>query len=907
MPAATAPVAAASTRETMPVTWGEDAVVPFTTHIVRGAVEGPLVDQLTGQARVPADAGSFLVPLGVAPPAKGQETAAGKTFEVREPFPIYVRVAVPPAAEPGEYRFPITIAAPGKAPEVLTLSVEVADIALPTEPRVLAVATTTVGDLARLYPETFGTIPGAYLDRNDPEHKAAVEQLDALVKMARAQGVALFVEDLIPSTRVNEIGIVTLDWDAYDRVMQPYMDGSAFDDHVPFGVWLAPVPPRRIRDSSTQLWQYIDACAAHFKARGWVGTAAFLHPSLANSASENAAEAARNFAEKSDPDAVKKVVEEMLKLHMPREMLAVASPGAEVPHSQLWSVNDDDPRLPPAGAMATEFSVRDWPWVCIARDGTHGGDAAMGGGVKGFVWRNCLAGAAELEARGRGEESAAGDKPLLVVQNNGEVVPALRMAWLSAGLNDGALLGLLEQRTDAARTGLISELLAGMVGRTGLAAQKQTEAIPMAEPGFLYAGWPVDRSVWAQVTPNLQRLLLASDPGTRASIRSDDPLYLAAKLWLSRAHRPVARVAGYSFSMRPGAESDILDARVQLLAENPVEAAAEIDLRFADLPGDFDLPPMPGPDADIQVRRRTMSLAPSAAGIVTLPLAGHVQALMKAPEPDALEITERHAGAVLRLPVQFPIYRLHALEESQSPPKLDGQTDDWPIDTHIRAFGVMPVGTRYLSRPDLLSATLTPDDKPAAVRWLYDKDFLYVLAVCPQESVSDDRTTEWPNVPAGAGVRWWGTDGLQIILSPMPATPRPGDAPAAAAPYNKLVKLAFKPGGIALIQSGTWMPDKNGKPAATWRDGPPAGGPATLKYGIAAQRKEGHLTGYVVEAAIPRAWIDGPNHGVIDGTKAPAWRVNVLRHRAADLTSSSWAGPVVEDGDLGMMGAVIGE
>lgn len=903
-------------------------MIPYSSRIVRSAAEGPLVDQLTGQSRVAADAGSYLVPLPLAAPANDQ--AAGRTFEVKEPFPISLQVTVPPAVEPGEYRFPIRIASPGRAEEQLTLSVEVVDIALPTEPRVLAIATTTTADLARLYPETFGAIPAAYLDRADPDHKAAVEQLDALVKAARSQGVALFVEDMIPATRVTEIGIVSLDWDPYDRVMQPYMDGSAFEDRIPFGAWLAPVPPRRVRDASTQLWQYIDGCAAHFKARGWVATPAFLHPALANSASENAAELARPFGERPSAEALSKLVEEMLRLHMPREMLAVASPGTPVPHSQLWSVNDDDPRLPPAGALATEYSVRDWPWVCVARDGTHGGNPARGGGVKGFVWRNALAGAAELESRARGgnDEAAPGSgRPLLVVLKNGEVVPSLRLAWLNAGLNDAALLGLLEQRTDPQRAGIISEVIAGMVGRTGLAEENRREAdgTMVAPPGFLYAGWPVDRSTWSQATPNLQRLLLASDPGTRGSIKPDDPLYLAAKMWLSRTHRPVARVAGYSFSMRPGSESDIIDVKMHLLAENPVEAAAELDLRFSNLPGDFDLPPLPGPDAGIAIRRRSMTLAPSAANIVMLPLAGHVEPLVRAPGVETLEITERHAGAVLHLPVQFPIYRTHAIAADAVPPKLDGNTEDWPVNNQLKAFGPMQVATRYLARPDLLNGTLTVDEKAASIRWMYDKDFLYLLAVCPQDSTSDDRNTEWPMTAAGEGTRWWGSDGLQILLSPMPPTNRPvaggPTAPGASAAagaagagamaggsdaYDRIVKIAFKPAGIALVQTSQWTRDKAGAPTLSWKDGPP-GGPPAVKYGIAVQRKDGRTSGYVVEAAIPRVWFDGPNAATVPGTRAPAWRVNVLRHRAAELTSTSWAGPVVEDNDVGMMGGLLGQ
>src|SRR5205823_6128561 len=121
------------------------------------------------------------------------------SFEVKEPMPVYVRVNVPPAVEAGEYRFPIRIAMPGRAVEDGMLSVEVADLALPTDPRVLAVGTTTIEALTKIYPETFGAITANHLDRAEPEHAAAMAQLDALVKRARDEGVALFVEDLTPA------------------------------------------------------------------------------------------------------------------------------------------------------------------------------------------------------------------------------------------------------------------------------------------------------------------------------------------------------------------------------------------------------------------------------------------------------------------------------------------------------------------------------------------------------------------------------------------------------------------------------------------------------------------------------------------------------------------------------------
>jgi hypothetical protein len=35
--------------------------------------------------------------------------------------------------------------------------------------------------------------------------------------------------------------------------------------------------------------------------------------------------------------------------------------------------------------------------------------------------------------------------------------------------------------------------------------------------------------------------------------------------------------------------------------------------------------------------------------------------------------------------------------------------------------------------------------------------------------------------------------------------------------------------------------------------------------------------------------------------------VNILRHRANDLASMSWSGPVVNDDDVAMMGLLVGE
>ncbi len=703
-------------------------------------------------------------------------------------------------------------------------------------------------------PATFGSLIGDRLDPAPiPIKKTAVDQLDAVIQEAHRQGIALFVEDATPVVHVDELGQVSLDWDAYDRVMQPYMDGTAFDDRVPMPVWLAPVPPRRIRDSATQLWQYMDACAKHFSAKGWIATPAFLHPALAD---PDSPEDSGDAAPGSDRAAqLRSLVSDMLRLHMPREMLAVATPDAVaqgIPHSQLWTVNDSDPRLPPAGALATEFSLRAWPWVCIARDKSGTTGPMETGAVKGFLWRDALATDKEVQ-----QDSTR--RPLFVVSDSA-ILPTLRLAYLGEGLSDSALLGMLEQQTDpAAKTeNIFAELLAGMIGRTGLpvASSAQTTTPPAesttpqllsppdAAPGFLYAGWPGNRAAWNQVTPMLQKLVLAGDPGRHNSIKPDDPEFLAAKIWLSQTRRPIARIAGYDFSTRPGRDSDILDARLRLRIDNPITAPADADLRFSDLPGDFDLPPdaapsttdppvnLPGSDSDLQSRRRSITLAPGSAGEISLRLAGHVDSLLRAPPAGNLDITEHFAGAVLHLPVQFPVYRM---QPTDSPPKTDGDPNDWPpisMDTQTRVFGEMIVATRYLSRPDMTAGLIRRDPSPAIARWTYDKDNLYLLARCPQDALSDERNTAWPTLPSGSGdnpgLRWWGTDGLQIELSAMPPSqfltgPVPPSAPGQpplADPFNRILKIAFKPAGVMMVQTGELSRDpKTGQTQIIWHDG----------------------------------------------------------------------------------------
>ncbi len=833
----------------------------FSLRAHRSTSSSPLADQLLATPQIVVDAGSYLAPLS---------TDASGAFQITTPMPIWLRIDVPSTADSGPFKLhilqePITPTPSQNLPtQEQTIPLTISDIVYPTEPRILAAATTTIADLSRLFPLTFGTLNAGFLDRADPDHADAVRQLDALVQAAQFQGLALFVEDLAPVIKVDDVGKVTVDWDSYDRIMTPYMEGSAFADRIPYQVWIAPIPPRRIRDEPTQLRQYLASCVEHYLAKGWIATPAFMHPALVEAVGENA-----------DP-VLREKISTVLKMHLSKDVLAVSTPDAVIPHPRLWVIDDTDPRLPPAGALATEESIRVWPWTCAAR------------GAKGFVWRNAVESVDSLAQLESPVTIGSGRRPLLIVQTPPKndptpvaVLPSLRLAWLNAGLNDTNMLGLLERRGDPA---VVSEVLAGVVGRTGLTVAVPSEPgdLPLAPAGFLYSAWPADHAAWQRLPALLEMLVSSTDLGHRAKISPSDPLYLATKLWLAETHRPVVRIAGYRFAQRPGREGPITDIDLELLVENPLNTRVDLEFLLENLPGDFQLTPGAPGINPLTPNKRLVTIEPSALTRVRIPLAGHIDTLRKTPQPHNISIRELTGGATIQLPLLLPIYRVRPLDANAFL-TIDGKPDDWTLDVVARDYGPMLINSRYLSRAELLRGrgvdpnpeTLTlalAEDPPATVRWSHDAANIYALITCPQPDAADEKNNDWPQ----QSNRWWGTDGVQLLLTS-----------GNTLQNKRLIHLGIKPSGVVLTLAATLAPNTASTSSLKWTDGP-----SGLKFGITSTR-----SAYTVELAIPRSWFPHESQ----------FRVNLLRHRAADLRSTSWSGPVVDDTDISLMGLLVTE
>ena len=232
---------------------GPEKWVPSRIDLLAGVVQsgtviGPVVDQLLGVPVTKVDKGTVLMPVAH---EDGQDVRA---FTLPAGAgAVYLRVETPALLASGEYLFPVVLLAKGGERIETTLAVTVADITLPSDTRTIVMATATAEEMGAVFPESFGKVQATFLDRAEADDAAAVAQLDAVVKAAQKNGVSFFVEDMAPQVKIDEIGRVLVDWDAYDRVMGGYLDGTSFADRTPLPVWLAPAPPRRIRDTPTQL------------------------------------------------------------------------------------------------------------------------------------------------------------------------------------------------------------------------------------------------------------------------------------------------------------------------------------------------------------------------------------------------------------------------------------------------------------------------------------------------------------------------------------------------------------------------------------------------------------------------------------------------------------------------------
>jgi len=788
----------------------------FTVWAIRARLEGMAsveIEQLSGAAEQLRQRGAWLEPLGVLTPGQSVNVPAGVN--------LALKVTAGAALLPGTVKAQLTTK--NGRQEVVgshELNLQISEVVLPQEAVQIALATARLRAISAVVLPTWQEV--GLPRREDPTVAPLIAALDALVKQALAEGVVLGFEDVSPVVRLDDVGRVTVSWDSYDALVGPWLEAASGASGRVLPSWLVPPPPRRVRDEPAQLRQYWEACLQHAQQRGWTAKPVLFHTALLEAQGE---------------DAGRTAVRQLASKEFAQRGALVDNLTAGMLPDGVWALPDASVYVPPVGDAALPETVRVWPWLVRGRL------------AQGLVWRDAV---------GIVDEVGTPPRLFMLRAADGVVGPTPRLAWLKRGLDEVVAWDLLRRRGEPT---MAADVLVEMVGRLGL---QNAGVLPYGggeTPGALRAGGPESLRVGQELPAMLDRLIRVSTPGLEQNLKREDPTYLAARMWLNQAYRPVARVAGRQYELQRVRDGWRMSMEVAVQVESAGADVRAVAGRWLELP------------EPINAGREPVWNVP-ALGVSTEP-AGISGPLDKAWPADALrlQVRDRTTSATYELPVQVPLL---AVARFSKPPVMDGDVSDWDkLRDPDEPKTDQPIAVRYLNRPALLNQKLETVNQPGTFNGGFDAEYLYLRVQCPQGQPDDDRTSARP----AQVQRWWGTDGVQVLVS----------GGSVLRSGRRLVRVAVKPSGMAQVQAANV---EFGQPIV-WADGP--GG---LLHAVRADAQ-----GYAVELAIPRRWFvqdEDAAQGV------PMWRVNVLRYENRKHQGTTWAGPMVHDDDVGQMGLIYG-
>jgi len=810
-------------------------------------------------------------PVGIYDPLAPIDASASPApaFDVKpgRRLALWVDVAVPPSAVPGTYTATFNLGSSNGRQWSATLSMEVLAFVLPDERAIPAVGGFSDRELMRaLLTRDSKPFDPVYLDRDNPMVRRGLVLIRDLMRMAHEHRVDLFDTDIHPLLKRTGIGEVQLDWKDYDAIVQPYLDGSAFDDHIGVPAWPMPFsqdwPDPAHYDGAASanyasaVTQLLTEARKHLGSAGGagiVGKNIFLWPGRNLQAPGGYAThmALAALARKAVPGvpilsqlppqappgsdwAVPKGFGETADIFAPRGeffdpnlaasasgRLKQAPGGAGNPLAGAWLASGRPPWLPSLGLIAKPADARAMPWF------------AMKYGCTGLLlpdvlhWSgDPLAPAAEAETRLFYPGVVAGlEAPL----------PSVRLKRLRRGLQDMAYLWILNRRQ---RQGVAQAVTSAMVRYGGLAA---------AGDNYLDCrldGWVADGATW-----ELARRVLAEE--VQAAVTPEKAFRLAglahtlaqSRLTEQTQSLQVERVRS---SVEPAAGSTAVPPekiRVTVLLDlfNCHNIEANVQADPANLPDGWKL---------VSGQAPAITLAPYATGVMRIAAEG---------PPEPLPIAA-NARATLALTLTSNVEKPRQIEaqvplllggQIRRPLTIDGDLRDWPL----RA-GNTAKDFRLIGRRGSVGNGLAGRQTMAFV--LRDEKNLYLALRCEEPNPSG-MVRKPTNQVTYEQLIACGEDLVEVLLDPG------GKASGASELYH----LVIKPNGVLICERGVAC-----KPAL----GAVVPWPASASVAVGSQD-----SAWTVELAIPLASL-GP------AAQSAFWRVNFMRYSPQGDESSSWSG-----------------
>jgi hypothetical protein len=800
---------------------------------------------------VPAPAGVYdpLVPIDT--------SEEGQSFDI-DPngrLAVWIDLAVPRDAPAGSYNGTLGISAAGREQWTAAMKLEVYSFVLPDARPVPAVGGFDHRELLGAFLTRDGKpFDPVYLDRTNPLVRRGLVLIRRLMRLAHDHRLDLFDVRIRPIMKRTAEGELKLQWEDYDAVVAPYLDGTAFEDRIGCAAWPVPLSedwpkPEHYGGPSAAAYEQtvatlLAACRDHFTGDTQAAERMFLWPCRNRTGPEAYKAHARlaAIARRVDPNTpilcqLPPVAPPGSPWRVPGDLrrfvdilappgdvldppLAASAARAEHPLAGVWLAPAAPPYLPSLGVIAKPADVRAMAWF------------GMKYGCTGLFLPDVLHWSADPFAPVAGSETRLFYPG--TIAGIEEPLPSVRLKRLRRGLQDIAYLWVLNKRQ---RAGVARAMVNSLVRYAGLAAAGDNYLDPRLD------GWVGDGQTWV-----LARRILAEEAQAVVSPeRAPRTRTLAHRLSWQRLGEQTRtlRVEQTRSTVRPAAGSgtnplEKLHLTILVDVFNEYGREAQLQAGLPELPRGWKSPAPPGSTTRIPpASRRVVRL--EAVGPGPLPTTGNA----RMPVPIRLS-SNVEGDRTIAASVGFLL-----VGRMKTPPKIDGLLDDWPPRAGNTAREFRLIGRRGRKGDGLAT-------RRTMAFVLRDEEKLYVAFRCEEPNLPGlvkrpSNSVHYEQLMAA------GEDLVEVLLDPGGRASGPED----------LYHLIVKPNGVLIGERGVGCEPPLGRvrPWATFA-------------AVAIAERPGAWT---VELAVPLS-------AVGDGAKEAFWRANFTRYATQGAEASSWSG-----------------
>jgi len=818
-----------------------DNVSVFRARAVRITNYPPWYLRLVDVVPKPTDYYDALVDLG-----KGGKFADVKASDRAV---LWVDLHVPRGASGGKYSGALEVRSSTHETWSVNIGLEVYNFVLPDAKPLITVGGFDNASLYKAFVKSDGKafVP-VRMDRKDPRVREGLVIMRQLMRLGHAHRLDLFDKGIRPVMRRDMFGKVAMDWEDYDAIVTPYLDGSAFDDGIGCAAWPLPIstawPQARYYGGpasdlyATTIGAVATGDKKHFSAsqargrkmfywpyRGKVGQRGYLEHSrlsrIVRAADRDRPilsqlpltppaltgwKPAQDFKTLTDIRAV--------RAEYFNPATAVKVKDASNPLAGWWLAPGTVPYLPSLGIIATPADVRAIPWF------------AMKYNCSGLFLPEVLNWSGDPYAEPAGAQTRLFYPGKAIGVD--AVIPSVRLKRLRRGLQDIAYLWLMKQHKRGAAA---ASILNAMTRYAGLAAAGDNYLDPRLD------GWVQNAETW-----RMARRLLAEEINSAVRGESADPnrqllaQRIAWKLFDEKAHS----IRIQQSRSRVTRVEKTNDMKVTVLLELYNEHTRNVDIvvsmdklpaGWKAIKNEVRVSPFPaGESTTVELTARCRYIPAGQAGKMTIPVTITTDVSRQKTIPATVSMIV--AG------------------QASTPIKIDGSLKDWPMRQGNSCAKFKLIGRRG-RRGDGLARRQTM----AFV--LRDAVNLYVAFRCtepnPQAMVIKPN-----NIVHYEQLMACGEDLVELILDPG----------ADAAGPQDLYHIVVKPNGVLLAERGVRSRPPLGK-SAPW--------PVEIQVAVAR-----HADLWVVEMAIPLSSIP-------EAEVKRFWGINFTRFATQGCEASSWS------------------